>query len=140
MKARIFKNEFFNASVVACGCYFLINAMTFPHAVRLVPEEAFPYLFAMFAVILTSGAVVKNRPLWVQIAWAIVIPEVGAIAGYLFMYFLNLGGFKNDIPLVDILAVSVLMPFFVTKIWLVSLVLLSFCGLNNYYKSKNALK
>jgi DNA invertase Pin-like site-specific DNA recombinase len=126
------RQRFLIASLVILALNTLVNGLMVLHNMR--PAAVNLYLPGLFGVVLiTSMFVTKDQSIWARLAWAVVIPEVGALVSYTFLsmfFWHELGYFGSPKGVEPWLMAATVTPLAIAKVWRISLLLVSYCGID----------
>lgn len=128
----VHRQRFLIASLVILALNALVNGVMVMQNMR--PAAVNLYLPGLFGVVLiTSMFVTRDRSIWARMAWALIIPEVGALVSFTFLsmfFWHELGYFGSPKGVEPWLMAATVTPLAMAKVWRISLLLVSYCGID----------
>jgi hypothetical protein len=130
--------------IVLIGLVILIAAnWLWPSTVNLNPRNFYAYGIGFALAMISMGCVFNNSSPRIFFYGALIAPEIASIIGCWIQIIYNyaVGIDRNIIPTIDAFRAFSIMPYFLARVWILSVVLLAFFFLDfDWLSNRNYCK
>ena len=130
----IHQYRFLIASLLILAFDAIVNGLLVVH--HLKPAVVNLYLPGLFGVILISSMFVpRDKSLFARLSWALLIPEIGSLISFTILSMLfwhQQGYFGSPKGIEPWLMAATVTPLVIAKVWRISLLLISYCGIDYF--------